>query len=172
MTNPYFDMTVPLFKKTLTALDNFLAKGSESIVATGKTEEEFLNSRLAPDMFPLLKQIQIATDNAKGCAGRLAGVEIPVMEDNETTVAGLHERIAKTIEFISTLTEDQFEGAGERPIALKYFAPKTFSGKVYLTEYVLPNYFFHVTTAYAIMRMLGADLGKEDYIGGLNFNAE
>jgi hypothetical protein len=160
-------MTVPIFKKMLSNLDGLLSKGALHATEKGMDEQTFLDSRLAPDMFPLLKQITIATDNAKGCAARLAGIEVPVMDDTETTVAELHERIAKTISFLDSLTPEQFSESHSQIVHIKYFPGKHFIGHDYLTEYALPNFFFHVTTAYGIIRSLGTSIGKTDYIGAL-----
>jgi uncharacterized protein len=163
----YYEMTVPVFKKALTNLDVLLTK-AEAFVAEGKiTEENLLDARLAPDMFPLLKQVTIASDNAKGASARLAGVDVPVMEDTETTITALHERIAKTIAFLDTLTQEQFEEAGEREVRLKYYEGKHFVGADYLKEYALPNFFFHATIAYGILRSVGLGNGKSDFLGVL-----
>jgi uncharacterized protein len=168
MQNPYYDMTVPVFKKMLQNLDHLLTVGSEYAVEKGINEETMLGNRLAPDMFPLSRQIQIATDNAKGCVARLCGIEAPVMEDTETTVAELHTRIANTIAFIESVTPSQFEGAHDRKVFIKYFPETHFIGYEYLTQYALPNFFFHTTTAYALLRAMGAPIGKKDYVGPLS----
>lgn len=172
MKNPYYDITVPVFTKMLTSLSSFLQKGADFSVAQGKGEEDFLDSKLAPDMFSLKMQVQIATDNAKGCVARACGIEIPVFEDTETTVAQLKERIVKTIEFINTVTPEQFANTAEQKITLKYFAPNYFMGHSYVVEYALPNFFFHVTTAYAILRNMGVELGKGDYMGDMPFETQ
>jgi len=164
----YYEMTVPVFKKALMNLDALLTK-AEAFVASGAiTEEALLDARLAPDMFPLIKQVTIASDNAKGASARLAGVEIPVMEDTEISLAELHERIAKTIAFLDTLTPEQFEGAAQREVRLKYYPGKHFTGATYLAQYAIPNFFFHITTAYGILRMKGLGNGKSDFLGSLD----
>jgi len=168
MQNPYYDMTVPVFKKILENLEHLLTKGSEYAIEKGISEQTMLDNRLAPDMFPLSKQIQIATDNAKGCVARLCDIEAPVMEDTETTVAELHARVAKTIAFLDSVIPSQFEGAHDRKVFIKYFPEKHFMGYDYLTQYALPNFFFHTTIAYALLRAMGADIGKKDYVGHLN----
>jgi uncharacterized protein len=167
MQNMYYEMTVSIFKKSLSNLDGLLTKAEAFIASGATTEEALLDARLAPDMFPLLKQVTIASDNAKGASARLAGVEVPVMEDTETTIAQLHERIAKTIAFLDTLTPEQFEDAAEREVRLKYYPEKHFVGADYLKEYALPNFFFHVTTAYGILRSVGLGNGKSDFLGTL-----
>lgn len=130
-------------------------------------EAELLEARLAPDMFPLTRQVQIASDAAKGIAAGLAGVEKPVMEDTETTFDALIERCDKTISFLNTLSVDQFEGGENRLIPFPYVEGKVMTGEATLLQSNLPNFFFHVTTAYDILRHKGVPLGKTDYIGDL-----
>ncbi|MCA9389654.1 MAG: DUF1993 domain-containing protein [Candidatus Magasanikbacteria bacterium] len=161
--NTYYTFTVPLFTKVLRALDGLLSKAE----ASGKDEASLLDARLAPDMFPFKKQVQIACDNAKGVSSRLADVENPSHEDNEETFADLHARIAKTLAFISSIPESSFEGAAERQITLPYFPGKYMTGKDYLEQYALANFFFHVTTAYGILRKEGIEIGKADFTGGM-----
>lgn len=162
--------TVPVFIKTLTALDGILTK-AEAFIAEKKIDEStLLNDRLAPDMFPFIKQIQIACDNAKGAAARLSGTENPSHADEEKTLTELHARIAKTLDFVKGITEASYEGAETRKITLPYFPGKYLTGFDYVREYVLPNFFFHVVTAYDILRKQGMELGKADYVGGLPFN--
>ena len=168
MKNPYYDVTVPIFIKMLQNLDHLLTQGGKFALEKGISEETMLANRLAPDMFPLARQIQIATDNAKGAIARLCGIEAPVMEDTETTVVELHERIAKTIAFLETITPEQFEGAEAREIHIKYYPGTHFLGHDYLTQFALPNFFFHTSAAYALLRAMGADIGKKDYLGPLN----
>ncbi len=168
MQNPYYEMTVPVFSRMLQNLDQLLEKGVAHATATGMSEADMLSQKLAPDMFPLLRQVQIATDNAKGCVARLTGIEAPVMDDTETTVAELHVRIEKTIAFISNVPAESFAEAAERKIEVKYFPGKYFTAEAYLIEYAIPNFFFHVTTAYGIFRMLGTVIGKADYTGSFS----
>lgn len=165
MHNPFFDVTVPVFIKMLGNLDTLLSKGAAYAQENNISEETLLSERLAPDMFPFSRQIQIATDHAKGCASRLCGIEAPVFEDTEATVEELHERIAKTVAFLQTITPDQFAEAESREIRIKYIPGGHFLGQTYLTQYALPNFFFHVTTAYGILRSRGVQIGKTDYIG-------
>ena len=120
-------------------------------------------------MFPLKKQIQIASDNAKGIAARLSGIEVPKMEDNEATFAELDERLAKTIHFLESLTPEQFTDAATRTVKLPYFPGMHLTGEGYLTAYAIPNFFFHVTTSYDILRHLGVPLQKVDYLGKVPF---
>ncbi len=161
-------MTVPVFKKMLENLDHLLTEGSQFALEKGISEETMLGNRLASDMFPLVRQVQIATDNAKAAVARLCAIEAPVMEDTETTVAELHERIAKTIVFLESVTPEQFVGAHDRKVFIKYFPEMHFVGHDYLTQYALPNFFFHVTTAYALLRAMGVGIGQKDYLGPLS----
>jgi hypothetical protein len=125
------------------------------------------DARLAPDMLPLKNQVYIATDTAKGCGARLAGVEIPKYEDVETTFPELKARIAKTIAFLKSLDPKAFDGAEKTPVVLKFpNATMEFDGKSYVNNFVLPNIYFHITTAYGILRNKGVPLGKRDYLGG------
>jgi len=127
-----------------------------------------INSRLAPDMFPLSRQVQIATDGAKGCAARLAGIEVPSYEDNEATFPELQARIKKTITFLKSVSAKQIDGSEERKVSLKLRGKDIyFLGQSYLLAFVLPNFYFHITTAYAILRHNGLEIGKPDYIGRL-----
>jgi len=126
----------------------------------------FVNARLAPDMFPLSRQVQIATDMVKGCAARLAGIEVPSYEDNESTFSELQARIAKTKAFIESVSASQVDGSEERKITLKFGSKElSFLGQAYLLDFVLPNFHFHLTTTYAILRHNGVEIGKKDYTG-------
>ncbi len=162
-------MTVPFFQKNLTSLKGILVKGAEHATSVGMSEADLLTSKLAHDMFPLVKQIQIATDNAKGATARLAGVEPMTLADDETTVAQLLVRIEKVEAYLATFTPEQFSDAAERKVTLHYFPGKFITGHDYLLQYAIPNFFFHMNMTYAIVRMIGAPLGKSDYIGGANF---
>lgn len=170
MSISYFDVTVPVFIKRLESLKHFLHKGIVHAQETGITEEEYLGLRLSPDMFPLLRQIQIATDNAKGAVARLTGVDPIVLEDTETTYSQLEARIDLVIAHLSSFTRDQFEDSAERRIELPYFPGKYFTGHDYLVEFALPNFFFHLNMAYAIIRTSGVPLGKPDYLGSLTMH--
>jgi hypothetical protein len=151
----------------LTALQAILAKAEAHVVEKKIEPSAFLQARLFPDMFPLLKQVQIAADFAKGISARLAGVEVPVYDDKEQTFAELQARIAKTLAFIGSLTPAQFEGSETREIVLRPGTPKEkkLVGQTYLSNYGLPQFFFHVTTAYAILRNNGLEVGKRDFMG-------
>ena len=168
MTTSYmYKTSVPVFKQLLTSLSTILTK-AETYAAEKKFEPAvLLNARLYPDMFPLIRQVQVAADFAKSVSARLAGVEVPAYEDNEQTFADLQARIAKTLSFIESLTPTQFEGSETRDIVLRPGTPKEkkMIGHNYLINYGLPQFFFHVTTAYAILRHNGLDVGKGDFMG-------
>ena len=170
MKYPYYDMSVPVFIMTLKSLKNVLAKGEAHAKSHEVKDEALLNSRIIVDMFPLVKQVQIACDNAKGAAGRLAQVEIPKMADEEKTFAELYTRIDKTLKFLESVKPEQFEKGAEIKAVFPYTPDKHILGKDYLPNYALPNFFFHITTAYNILRANGVTLGKTDYIGGVPFH--
>jgi len=166
---------VPPMMKTLKNLSGILDKLSAHAAtkqlewhAPGMQEGNLLESRLISDQFPLIKQIQVACDNGKGGAARLAGIEAPKMEDNEKTVAELKTRIDKTIEFMKTVKPEQIIGQEARKVKLPYW-DKEMTAFGYATEYLMPNFYFHVATAYSILRKNGVDLGKMDYIGSVPF---
>jgi len=166
MTLSMYTASVPAFKQILINLSKILDKAEAHATAKNIEPDVLLQARLFPDMFPLRRQILIATDFAKGACARLAGVDVPKYEDNEQTFAELKTRIAKTIAFINTLTPEQIDGSETRDIVTPA-GPETlqFKGQVYLVHYALPNFHFHATTAYAILRHNGIELGKRDYLG-------
>jgi hypothetical protein len=167
MTLSMHAASVPVFRQMLGSLDNLLAK-AESHAAERKIDASaLLQARLFPDMFALLKQVQIACDFAKGVSGRLAGVELPVFDDSEQTFAELRALVAKTVAFVDGLDAARFDGSEDREIVLRPGTPKErrFVGQAYLLNYGLPQFFFHVTTAYALLRHNGVELGKKDYMG-------
>jgi len=163
-----YQMSVPLFLKTLGNLSAILDKGAAFAAAKKVEPAVLLGYRLAPDMLNLTRQVQIAADHAKRASARLAGVEPPVYEDNEASFAELKARIDKTVAFIKTLKPAQIDGSESREITLKLGGvDKTLSGQTYFLHNALPNFFFHTTTAYAILRHCGVDVGKADFIGQL-----
>lgn len=162
-----YEATVPLFRTMLLNLSAILEKAAAFVKEKKIEESALLGDRLAPDMFPLARQVQIACDNAKGAAARLAGVDIPKHEDTETTFRELKERIAKTLAFLDTLQEAQFAGASGRRIELPYVKWKHLTGEDYARSYAIPNFLFHVTVAYGILRHNGVPIGKADFIGTL-----
>jgi len=169
MQYPYYEFTIPVFVRSLTNLKAILEKAKIFAQEKGISEADLLGARLAPDMFPLSKQVQIATDNAKGAAGRLAGVEVPKMEDTETTIDQLCARIDKTLAYLQTFTPEQFADAATRKITLHWMPEgKYFDAQTYLRDFLLSNFFFHYTTAYDILRSRGMNLGKSDYVGNVD----
>ena len=161
-----YAMSVPVFVKTLGNLSAILDKAAAYAEARKIDPAVLLASRLYPDMFPLTKQIQVACDFAKGTVARLAGQEPPKYEDNEATFEDLKARIAKTLAYVEGFEPEHYEGAETRTVTMKMRGEdKTFDGVVYLANIVLPNFYFHVTTAYDILRHNGVELGKRDFIG-------
>ena len=158
--------SAPVFLQMLPCLSAVLDKASAHAAAKKIDPQVFLDARLYPDMFPLTRQVQIATDFAKGACARLAGVEPPKYADVEKSIDELKARIAKTIAFIEEFKPSQIDGSEERDISLTLGGQlQTFKGEAYLIGLVLPNFFFHVTTAYAILRHSGVPLGKMDFLG-------
>jgi len=158
---------VPSFTHSLTALSKILAK-AETYAEVRKIKPDVIPQlRLFPDMLPFWRQVTIACDHAKGASARLAGVEVPSFPDTETTLAELQERIAKTIAFIQTLPDSAFDGAEARVITVKA-GPRelTFPAVQYLNSYAVPNFYFHMSTAYNILRAGGVEIGKVDFLGG------
>lgn len=159
-----YDASAPVFVRALTALSALLDKAQ----AQGFDEAKLLEARLAPDMRPFPAQIQMASDSAKGAVARLTGTENPSMADTETSFAELKARIEATIAFIRSVEPSAFEGGEDRDVVLKFpGGEQHFKGGAYLTGFALPNFFFHVTTAYALLRAAGVELGKRDFLGGV-----
>ncbi|MFT4172540.1 MAG: DUF1993 domain-containing protein [Rhodocyclaceae bacterium] len=157
---------VPAATRALSNLATILEKIGTHAEARKVDAAVYLNARLYPDMYPLLRQVQIATDMVKGGAARLAGVEPPRYEDTETTLAELVARVNKTRDYLTTFAPEQIDGTENRPVVLKMRSGDLhFSGIEYLRAFVLPNMYFHITTAYAIARHNGVELGKMDYLG-------
>jgi len=161
-----FQTSIPIFTKYMHNLSALLEKAEADAKTRNYPPEALIEARLAPDMHKLSRQVQIASDMVKNGAARLAGIEPPSFPDTETTLEDLQARIAKTIAFLETITEGQLEGAETREIVLKFPGRQmSFSGAAYLLDFVLPNLFFHVTTAYNILRHNGVAIGKRDFIG-------
>jgi uncharacterized protein len=161
-----YQASVPAFVQMLTALSRVLDKAAEFAAAKKIDPAVLLASRLAPDMFPLTRQIQIAADFAKGPMARLAGLEVPKYDDNETTIDALKARIAKTLDYVKSFKVEQIDGSEERAIVLTVGGqPLTLTGQNYLVNFALPNFYFHMTAAYAILRHNGVEIGKKDYMG-------
>lgn len=167
-----YDASIPVIRRSLANLSAVLDKGAEHFAAAGVAEGEWLNYRLADDMHPLLRQIQIASDGAKGAAARLAGQTPPSFPDDETSLADLKQRIAKTIAYLDGVPAEAIAGQEDAPIVLEIgdFAIH-FTGATYVRDFVLPNVLFHTTTTYAILRSRGVPLGKRDFLGDLDIRA-
>jgi hypothetical protein len=161
-----YQMSIPVMIRMLGNLKKILKKAEKHAVSKHIETEVLLNARLAPDMFPLKRQIQIATDTAKGCAARLAGKSIPVYKDNEKTFNQLYQRIDRTITLLKKTKASEIDGSENKEIILEFpSATLKFRGEKYLLNFVLPNFYFHITTAYAILRHNGVAIGKRDFIG-------
>lgn len=167
MTPSMYTHSVPVFKQMLTALKTMLVQASEHAAAKGIEPDALLQARLFPDMFPLIKQVQIAADFSRGIAARLAGVDVPAFDGQEKTFADLDALLRQTLAFLDGVNASQFEGKEGAEIVLRPGTPKEkkLSGQTYLANYGLPQFFFHVTTAYAILRHNGLPIGKRDYMG-------
>ncbi|MFO6300216.1 DUF1993 domain-containing protein [Rahnella selenatireducens] len=166
MSASLYGSTAAQFVRGLKNLSALLEKGAAWAQENGKSAEEVLNTRLAADMYPLARQVQITSDMSKGAIARLAGVTAPAMEDNEVTFADLQERIAKTLRFIESVKPEQLEGDESRAIVVKGKNHElTFTAHSYVTTFAIPNFYFHITTAYNILRHLGVNIGKFDFIG-------
>ena len=167
MTLSMYQASVPTFVRGLNNLSAILTKAAAYAEAKKIDPSVLINARLAPDMFPLSRQVQIACDVAKGGVGRLAGVELPSFPDTESTFDELQARIAKTIAFVESIKAGQIDGSEERDIKLKVGGNEmSFKGQSYLLSFVIPNVYFHITATYAILRHNGLDLGKKDFLGG------
>jgi len=176
-TNLY-TVTIPPMIKALKALSAILDKAeahaatkSSERLPTEKQMNALLNDRLIFDQFALIRQIQIASDNAKSCAARLAEIEIPTYEDTETTTEELRARLAKTIAFLESIQPQQVIGKEAIKVTISYYPGKYMTGFDYAMHHALPNFFFHYTTAYSILRKNGVNIGKADYTGGLPLQA-
>ena len=167
MTSAIHTASIPVFKQMLGGLSGVLAKAEAHVAAKKIDPNALLQARLFPDMFALLRQVQVATDFAKSVSARLAGVDVPKLDDNEQTFADLQARITTVLTFIDGLDVALFEEAATREIVTQAGTPKEkrFTGASYIFNYALPHFFFHTTTAYDILRHNGVEVGKKDYIG-------
>jgi len=166
MTISMFGASVPVFIRALNNLAAILEKGAAHAKTRKIDEAVLLNCRLFADMFPLVRQVQIATDTARSGAGRLAGSEFPAYEDNETTFAQLAARIQNTVQYLQTLQPAQIDGSEDKTISWQSrSSTKSMQGQPYLFQHLLPNVYFHVTTAYNILRHNGVEVGKKDFLG-------
>lgn len=158
--------SVPVFVRTFEAMLKWLDKAQAHAKARRFSPDNYLTLRLAPDMLPFTKQVQIASDMAKGCCARLAGHEVPAWPDDEATLDALRARVRRTLEYVAAFTPAQIDGSDEREIVLPMRSgdPLRYAGEFYLKHYVMPNFFFHATTAYALLRHAGVELGKRDFL--------
>ena len=164
MATELYDLTVPVFTRALKALSDLLDKAVAHAGEAGA--DALLSSRLAGDMHPLSKQVQIACDGPKLCVARLSGIEAPVNEDTETTIPELKARIAATLDYIASVPREAIDGQEDRDVVLKFPGGEwPFKGQGYVTGFALPNFFFHVTTAYGLLRQAGVPIGKRDVLG-------
>lgn len=161
--------SLPIFEIGLNALSAILDKTETHATAKKIAPAVFLHSRLSPDMFDLVRQVQVATDLAKNGTARLAGVEAPKYEDNEQTIDQLKARLAKTVAYLKTLDRKQIDSSGDREITFPLGSTNKghMKGDDYLNHFVLPNFYFHITAAYAILRHCGVDIGKRDFLGAI-----
>lgn len=164
-----YDLTITQFAKTLQNLSACLGKAAEFAESKKIDGEVLLGSRLAPNQFNLLRQVQIACDTAKTGVARLTGKDAPAHEDNEKTIADAKARIEKVLAYLQTFSAKDFEGAEARHVSQPRWAGKYLTGQEFALHHMIPNFFFHVTTAYSILRHNGVDLGKKDYLGAMPF---
>ncbi len=166
MTISMYAASVPVFRQILDSLSAILAKAEQHATDRKIDPAALLQARLYPDMFALTRQVQIAADFAKGACARLAGVEVPKYDDTETSFADLRARLARTVAFIESLPQQQIDGSEAREIQTSAGPnSKTFTGQAYLTHYALPQFMFHATTAYSLLRHNGVEIGKRDFMG-------
>ena len=169
MTDAMYQFSVPVFVRHFEILKTILDIALKNAASRKIDPSVFFNARLAPDMLPLHRQIQLASDSAKGCAARLGDTTVPSYADDETSFEDLFARIDKTLDFIKSIPSERFAGSAERTIQLRLPSRElTFSGRDYLQTFAIPNFYFHITTAYAILRAQGVPLGKQDYLGKPN----
>jgi len=166
MSLTMYQASIPSFLRMLANLSAILDKAAAHAEAKKIDPSIFVNARLTPNMFPLSRQVQIATDMVKGCAARLAGIEVPSYEDNESSFSELQARIEKTRVFLESVSAEQIDGSEDRKITVKFGSRElNFLGQAYLFDFVIPNFNFHLTTTYAILRHHGVEIGKKDYTG-------
>ncbi|QJU59490.1 DUF1993 domain-containing protein [Sphingomonas sp. AP4-R1] len=168
MTISMYQVSVPMFVRAFNALSAVIEKGEAHAAATGLDPADIFAVRLAPDMLPFPKQIQIASDMAKGGVARLAGLTPPSWADDEADLPALRARLAKTVAYLESIPADQVDGSEEKDITLKAGQNEYhFKGQAYLLHFVIPNVFFHLTTAYGLLRQKGVEIGKRDFLGGI-----
>lgn len=167
MTLSMYQASVPMFVKQLEAISAILRKAEAQAAEKDIDQQDLLDARLTEDMFPLTRQLQIATDAAKGAVARLGGVEVPGFPDTETSFAELQARIERVLAFVKSVPAEAIDGSEDKPIVVKLPTRELhFTGQTFLLHFALPNFFFHITTTYALLRMKGIEIGKVDYLGG------
>ena len=168
MTISMHSASAPVFTRMLANLLTWLDKAEAHAAARKFDPSNYLGLRLAPDMLAFTRQIQIASDAAKGCMARLAGQEIPSWDDNEASLADLRARVRRTIDYVSSFSAAQIDGSESRPISVprRNAEPLQFDGETFLKHYAMPNFYFHVTMTYALLRHAGVEVGKADYLRG------
>lgn len=171
MTITVYAMAMETFIPMLRTLSNLIDKGAEQLKAQGKDPQALVQARLAPDMFALVRQVQIACDHAKNAAARLTGREPPKMEDNEQTLEQLKSRIKRTLEYVEGVSANAYEGAAKRQIVFPLIDDLVVdvNGTQYLRDWALPNFYFHLVTAYDILRNQGVDIGKKDFLAHVGY---
>src|ERR1700691_4358125 len=168
MSISMYDFSIPMLTRGLTNMSAILDKAAAHAAAKKFDTAVLAQSRLFPDMHPLVRQVQIACDTAKGAAARLAGIEVPKHEDTETSFAELKARIAKTLDFVKSVNAAQVKDSESRSIEIKFpNGAWKFTGIAYLNEFVLPNFYFHAPVVYALLRKAGVEVGKEDFLGNI-----
>lgn len=169
MKHNVHDLVSVQFSRSLKALKGLLLKAREAAKERKFDENLYLQMRMAPDMFPFVKQVQIATDTAKGAGARLTGKTAPVFEDKEATLEELLQRIDKTVEFLGTLSKEDFEGYEKKSISFPWYPGVHMNGDDFLSSHALPNFYFHMTTVYLMLRSNGLVIGKRDFLGEQNW---
>ncbi len=168
MTVSMYDFSIPVLTRGLTNMSAFLDKAAAHAAARKFDPVVLAQARLFPDMYPLVRQVQIACDTAKGAAARLAGIDVPKHEDSEATLADLKARIEKTVDFLKTVTAVQLKDAESRSVEIKFPSGSwKFTGLAYLNDFVLPNFYFHESMVYALLRKNGVEIGKGDFLGAI-----
>jgi len=164
-----YETVVHQFSQNLLALKNILEKAKSHADYMKYDVNTFLTMKLAPDMFPFLKQVQMTTDNAKGAASRLAGKENPVFTDDEKTMDDLIKRVEKTINYLEGFKENDFADYKNKKITFPWYPGKSLDGNTYFYSYAIPNFYFHLTTSYDLIRQAGVAIGKNDYLGNIQW---
>lgn len=168
MATELYDLTVPPFTRGLRALNGLLDKAVAHAEATGVDPESYLSLRIIDDMNPFVKQVQTACDSPKLCLARLSGVAAPVNDDSETTIADLKARIASTLDYLASIPREAVDGQEQKEVVLTFPGGEMkFLGQQYVTGFAIPNFYFHLTTAYDLLRGAGVPIGKRDYMGGV-----